>query len=175
MAKNIMHECRACGNEFKRSRPDQNSEHYCSLACRFWSKVDKSAGVDACWPWTAKSKHKAGYGVISVDGKRNVSHRVAWELARGEIPPGMHVCHKCDNPPCCNPSHYFLGTPADNVLDMVDKGRHGTKGKKLPEWWKEKLRKPKTITTPRTPELMREITTKGWATRRARADLMRGT
>jgi len=51
------------------------------------------------------------------------THRFAWELANGPIPEGMFVCHKCDNPPCCNVDHLFLGTPKENTTDMVNKGR----------------------------------------------------
>jgi hypothetical protein len=50
---------------------------------------------------------------------------MAWELAYGPIPPGLHVLHRCDNKPCCNPAHLFLGTKADNHADMMTKGRHG--------------------------------------------------
>jgi len=56
------------------------------------------------------------------DGTRT-THRVSWELAFGEIPPGMLVCHHCDNPPCVRPDHLFLGTNHDNVKDSVAKGR----------------------------------------------------
>lgn len=92
---------------------------------RFWSKVDKSGGPAACWPWTASVDPK-GYGQFAyADGTRRSgrAHRVAWILANGPISAGMSVCHSCDNPPCCNPAHLWLGTNADNVADRVRKGR----------------------------------------------------
>jgi hypothetical protein len=67
-----------------------------------------------------------GYGRIGRGGRGTgweATHRVAWQLENGPIPDGLFVCHKCDNPPCCNVDHLFLGTPADNMLDMVSKGR----------------------------------------------------
>jgi len=92
------------------------------MATRFWSKVDKSSGDDACWNWTAYIGD-SGYGQFGVDGKLTKSHRLAWELVNGNIPPGLWVLHKCDNRKCCNPSHLFLGTPTDNARDMISKGR----------------------------------------------------
>lgn len=63
---------------------------------------------------------------VTATGKRRPSyaHRVAWELAFGAIPPSLEVCHRCDVPLCCNPSHLFLGTSGDNIRDMVSKGRN---------------------------------------------------
>jgi hypothetical protein len=94
------------------------------LIARFWAKVDKR-GPDECWPWIG-AKNPFGYGKIS-NGKRGVqakAHRVAYEIAVG-LPPGdLVVRHKCDNPPCVNPSHLEAGTQADNVHDMVSRGRH---------------------------------------------------
>jgi hypothetical protein len=82
-------------------------------------RVDNSGGPAACWPWTG-SCTRHGYGKLSAT---EVAHRVAWELTNGPIPSGLCVLHRCDNPPCCNPAHLFLGTRSDNVADMVAKGR----------------------------------------------------
>lgn len=88
----------------------------------FWNLVDKR-GADECWPWKAGRSSK-GYGYTTVSQKQIGSHRVAWELANNQIiQPGMCVCHHCDNPICCNPSHLFLGTVDDNIQDKVKKGR----------------------------------------------------
>lgn len=91
---------------------------------RLWSRVQKGPG---CWLWTG-SCIAAGYGQIEVreNGRRKSLrvHRVVWELLRGPIPEGLVLCHTCDNPPCCNPDHLFVGTHRDNILDMVSKGRN---------------------------------------------------
>jgi hypothetical protein len=83
--------------------------------------------VTGCIEWTgsrtkAKDKKK-GYGQINRGGKSLLTHRLAWELKHGPIPPGMKVCHSCDNPPCCNDEHLFLGTQTDNMADRDTKGR----------------------------------------------------
>lgn len=93
-----------------------------SLGDRFWSKV-QVAGPSDCWEWKAY-RNKAGYGVFGWTNKTTLAHRTAWGLEFGEIPEGMCVCHTCDNPACCNPSHLFLGTHRDNMGDCQKKGRH---------------------------------------------------
>ena len=69
------------------------------------------------------SLNQKGYSRMTIDGQRVLCHRLAWEVAHGPIPAGRAVCHTCDNPPCCNPDHLFLGSIADNNRDMWDKGR----------------------------------------------------
>ncbi|GAC1603195.1 MAG: HNH endonuclease [Acidimicrobiales bacterium] len=88
----------------------------------FWARVDKRA-VDGCWEWVGRRDEK-GYGRVGFHSRPSVgAHRVAWELSAGPISDGLFVLHRCDNPPCCNPSHLFLGTQADNNRDRHAKGR----------------------------------------------------
>lgn len=90
---------------------------------RFWSHVD-IRGDDECWPWIA-CRCKAGYGLFYVASHSvRVAHRVSVSIHTGAYPIGVLVCHKCDNPPCCNPLHLFLGTARDNTQDMFKKGRN---------------------------------------------------
>lgn len=103
---------------------------------RFWAKVDKDGPVPThlpslgpCWVWT-RATTEWGYGVLRFSGRRWRAHRVAWEMANGDIPQGQLVLHRCDNPRCVKnvadesgPAHLFLGTNDDNMADMVAKGR----------------------------------------------------
>jgi hypothetical protein len=89
---------------------------------RFWSKVDKNT-QSGCWEWTA-AKHTDGYGQFNIKGKLYRANRIAWQLHFGNIPEEFCVCHKCDNPACCNPKHLFLGTHNDNNKDMKKKNRN---------------------------------------------------
>lgn len=92
---------------------------------RLYKRLSNTSDKDACWIWTG-ARRNGGYGNIRVNGKRLPASRLSWILHNGEIPDGYQVCHKCDNPPCCNPLHLFLGTPRDNVHDMISKGRQAT-------------------------------------------------
>lgn len=91
------------------------------ISTRFWKYVDKR-GPDDCWEWTG-ARHPKGYGHVSVGGSTQRAARVCFELVNGAIPDGLHVLHTCDNPPCINPSHLYVGTNSDNVADRDAKGR----------------------------------------------------
>jgi hypothetical protein len=87
----------------------------------FWQNIN-IAGDNECWEWQGKKK-VGGYGYFSINGIEKGAHRIAYALSKGEIQPGLCVCHTCDNPPCCNPNHLWLGTISDNTRDMIKKGR----------------------------------------------------
>lgn len=88
---------------------------------RFWNKVNKT---DGCWLWTG-STGRRGYGAFRTPAHKynQQTHRISYEIHYGPIPDGLWVLHRCDVPGCVRPDHLFLGTPADNMADMVQKGR----------------------------------------------------
>lgn len=88
---------------------------------RFWSFVLRGSG---CWVWTgARHSLRTPYGQFWWKGRIWRAHRIAWMLAHGPIPPELLVCHHCDNHPCVNPDHLFLGTVRDNTVDSFRKKR----------------------------------------------------
>jgi hypothetical protein len=112
---------------------------WCNKHYQRWSKTGSPTGstrpslaermdcqlvptVNGCIEWTG-TRMRQGYGKIGIGTKVFLTHRIAWELANGPIPDGLLVCHACDNPPCCNVDHLFLGTVADNNADRDQKGR----------------------------------------------------
>ena len=78
--------------------------------------------TETCQLWTGP-RDKDGYGLVRVAGVTARVSRVIWKEQRGEIPAGLHVLHRCDQPACVNLAHLFLGTHQDNMSDMVTKGR----------------------------------------------------
>jgi hypothetical protein len=123
--------CIVCGKEFwVESRVIKKGQgKYCSRTCvyattledRFYSKI--AVTETGCHEWQA-NRLPSGYGSFWLNGTNRLAHRVAWELVNGEIPDGLNVLHKCDNPKCVRAEHLFLGTTQDNVADRERKGRN---------------------------------------------------
>lgn len=113
--------CKPCFNE--RHRRLQSILHPVpsrpTKSAKFWMHVDSS--TDGCWPWTG-SVDRAGYGRIRIQGRRYVATRLGWEVVFGLPLPKM-VCHSCDNPTCCRPSHWFAGDAKTNSDDARRKNR----------------------------------------------------
>lgn len=106
-----------------------------------------------CWEWTG-GKVK-GYGRLGFEGSELRAHRLSWAIHKGRVPTGVSVLHVCDNPPCVNPEHLFLGTQTDNVADREAKGRgrwargQGASGTKLSDDEVKEIRKLHGSTTQR--------------------------
>lgn len=131
--KTVVVACPTCGQDFETipSEIARGSGIYCGRKCygeakraealaRFWDRLVANASDCREWPGV---RLPSGYGQITVGRRMHLTHRLSWELSYGPIPRGMSVCHTCDNPPCCNPEHLFLGFAVDNAADKVRKGR----------------------------------------------------
>lgn len=146
-AKLVPRVCETCTGPFH-ARPTQvrnGGGRFCSSRCRalgqpresledrLWANVTKTDDKDSCWPFTG-FVNEDGYGIIGVgNGRTEGAHRVAFRLQGGVLLPGQKVLHTCDNPPCCRGKHLFAGSQADNVADMVAKGRRrGPRGEAHP-------------------------------------------
>lgn len=90
------------------------------LRDRFEEKIDRSGGPDSCHEWTG-SRHKQGYGSLSINRRHRSTHHVAWFLEHGYWP--KYLLHSCDNPPCGNLRHLSEGTHTQNMREAIDRGR----------------------------------------------------
>jgi hypothetical protein len=88
----------------------------------FWERVNIKT-KDECWEWLGSKRGPQGYGGYTIHKNTFYAHRLSWIYIYGDIPKGLYVCHKCDNPICVNPYHLFLGTAKDNAQDRENKCR----------------------------------------------------
>ncbi len=92
----------------------------------FYKKTWKNiSGFGDCWIWMGANDGISGYGKFGIGGRMFGAHRVSYFLHTGDDPGEKFICHHCDEPRCVNPSHLFIGTPRENKLDSIKKGRHG--------------------------------------------------
>lgn len=112
-----------CGTPVARSfaRGHNRVACYASIDARLDARVDRSGGPDACWPWRGQVTDR-GYGRVVARRRVLMAHRLVYERARGPVPPGACVWHRCENPGCCNPAHLEAGAPGDALLGDRTRG-----------------------------------------------------
>lgn len=129
--KRFPRECLGCGKTFKALQSE--TTRFCTPGCRddhiggppearLERMTDRSSG---CWLWMGTT-NKGGYGVMSIDGRTRLVHRVSWKLRYKSFTPGTMLCHTCHAPRCCNPEHLYEGTHEDNMRDMSEANRAGS-------------------------------------------------
>jgi hypothetical protein len=121
------------GRQFQGRRFSGSLEDY--LLARY--DLEPATG---CWVWKM-STAGAGYGYFLWQGRWTYAHRAAWAAWRGPVPSGQYVLHHCDNPRCLNPDHLFVGSQAENLADMCQKGRHVSNSEALKEHYRAKRRR----------------------------------
>jgi hypothetical protein len=128
--------CKVCNIKYKR----KCGQEFCSIKCQLLFHVKKDG---ECWLWEG-SLTNCGYGKITIKGIHGSSHRISFEIFKGQIPKGKHVCHNCptgDNKRCINPDHLWIGSHKDNMQDALKKGRmKGTPGIKWSQELREKMK-----------------------------------
>lgn len=155
----VRQHCERCGAEMMLSLSRAvRGQKYCSRPCmfppqedRFWDRIDFDGPIPEryphlgpCWLWTGcVGSH--GYGQMRWDGRDNLTHRVSWIIHFGPITDEVDVCHHCDNPPCCSPSHLFQGGARENAEDMVSKGRDRNGGLRGEQIGNHKLTEPEVV------------------------------
>lgn len=112
--------CKLCNKDFFKTN---RTMLWCSDKCRFWYYVDIKEPL-VCWPWLHKFKTSNGYGRFKLKNNKSIiASKYAYQISFGDIPEGLEIRHKCDNPICCNPHHLELGTRKDNMQDASKRKR----------------------------------------------------
>jgi len=116
------HYCKSCKTIRNRKPPKKPETYEEEVDRKFFGRILKEDFGKKCWIWQG-SKSSEGYGQVTIQGKTIGTHRFSYKYHKGKDPGNLLVCHTCDNPPCVNPNHLWIGTGRDNVHDMHHKNR----------------------------------------------------